>query len=113
MISVDEAFSILNKATFSPQEVEVSLRDAHSFILAETLISPISMPPFRQANMDGFALSLHDELTYDIVGEIKAGDFFDGQLQSGEWPGALCVRAPGFRARGLRSHRGRHTNRLG
>ncbi len=84
MISVDEAFSILNKATFSPQEVEVSLRDAHSFILAETLISPISMPPFRQANMDGFALSLHDELTYDIVGEIKAGDFFDGQLQPGQ-----------------------------
>jgi len=84
MISVDEAFSILNKTTFSPQEVEVRLHDAHTFILAETLISPISMPPFRQANMDGFALSLHHELTYDIVGEIKAGDFFDGQLHPGE-----------------------------
>ena len=84
MISVDDAFSILNKTTFSMREVEVSLRDAHSFILAETLISPISMPAFRQANMDGFALSLHDELTYDIVGEIKAGDFFDGQLRPGQ-----------------------------
>ena len=84
MISVADAFSILNKTTFSLQEVEVSLRDAHSFILAETLISPISMPPFRQANMDGFALSLHDQLTYDIVGEIKAGDYFDGQLQPGQ-----------------------------
>lgn len=84
MISVDEAFSILNKATFYLREVEVSLHDASSFILAETLISPISMPPFRQANMDGFALALHDELTYDIVGEIKAGDFFDWQLQPGQ-----------------------------
>ena len=84
MISVDDAFSILNKTTFSLQEVDVSLRDAHSFILAETLISPISMPPFRQANMDGFALSLHDQLTYDIVGEIKAGDYFDGQLLPGQ-----------------------------
>lgn len=84
MISVDDAFSILNKATFSLREVEVSLHDASSFILAETLISPISMPPFRQANMDGFALSLHDQLTYDIVGEIKAGDYFDGQLQPGQ-----------------------------
>ncbi len=84
MISVDDAFSILNKTTFSFQEVEVSLRDAHSFILAETLISPIFMPPFRQANMDGFALSLHDELIYEIVGEIKAGDYFDGQLQPGQ-----------------------------
>jgi molybdopterin molybdotransferase len=84
MISVDDAFSILNKITFSLKEEDVSLRDAHSFILAETLISPISMPPFRQANMDGFALSLHDQLTYDIVGEIKAGDYFDGQLQPGQ-----------------------------
>jgi molybdopterin molybdotransferase len=84
MISVDEAFSILNQATYSLKKVEISLSDAQSFVLAETLISPISMPPFRQANMDGFALSLHDELTYDIVGEIKAGDFFDGQLQPGQ-----------------------------
>ena len=84
MISVDDAFSILNKTTFSLRELEVSLHDASSFILAETLISPISMPPFRQSNMDGFALSLHDELTYEIVGEIKAGDFFDGQLQPGQ-----------------------------
>lgn len=84
MISVADAFSILNKATFSLKEVEVSLRDANSFVLAETLLSPISMPPFRQANMDGFALSLHNELTYEIVGEIKAGDYFDGQLQPGQ-----------------------------
>ena len=84
MISVADAFSILNKTTFSPQEVEVSLFDANSFVLSETLIAPISMPPFRQANMDGFALSLHDELNYDIVGEIKAGDFFSGQLLPGQ-----------------------------
>ena len=40
MISVDDAFSILNKTTFSLRELEVSLHDASSFILAETLISP-------------------------------------------------------------------------
>lgn len=84
MISVDDAFSILNKTTFSLQEVDVSLSYAHSFTLAETLISPISMPPFRQANMDGFALSLHEQLSYDIVGEIKAGDYFNGQLLPGQ-----------------------------
>ncbi len=84
MISVDDAFSILHKITFSVQEVEVSLCDAHSFTLAETLISPISMPPFRQANMDGFALSLHDTLRYEIVGELKAGDYFEGKLLPGQ-----------------------------
>lgn len=84
MISVDDAFSILNNLAFSLQQSEVPLRDAHSFVLAETLISPISMPPFRQANMDGFALALHDSLNYEIVGEIKAGDFFTGNLLPGQ-----------------------------
>lgn len=84
MISVDEAFSILNNTTFSVEEVEVSLAEANSFILAETLISPISMPPFRQSNMDGFALALHDSLCYEIVGEIKAGDYFEGKLLPGQ-----------------------------
>lgn len=84
MISVDEAYSILNNTSFSLIEVEVLLVDAHSFVLAETLNSPISMPPFRQSNMDGFALSLHDSLCYEIVGEIKAGDYFKGKLLSGQ-----------------------------
>jgi molybdopterin molybdotransferase len=84
MISVDEAYSILNNTSFSLIEVEVLLVDVHSFVLAETLNSPISMPPFRQSNMDGFALSLHDSLCYEIVGEIKAGDYFKGKLLSGQ-----------------------------
>ena len=84
MISVEEAFSILNNTTFSLKEVEVTLAQANSFVIAETLISPISMPPFRQSNMDGFALSLHDSLCYEIVGEIKAGDYFEGKLLPGQ-----------------------------
>jgi molybdopterin molybdotransferase len=84
MISVTEAFSILDSIPFSLKETEVSLADAHHFVLAETLLSPISMPPFRQSNMDGFALCLHDHFTYEIVGEIKAGDYSKETLFPGQ-----------------------------
>jgi molybdopterin molybdotransferase len=84
MISIAEAFSILENLNYSKRVIEISLLDARNHVLAETLLSPINMPPFRQATMDGFALSLHENLTYDIVGEVIAGDVFDQQLQPGQ-----------------------------
>jgi len=84
MISVSEAFSILDATSFSLKEVVVSLAEARNSVLAETVISPINMPPFRQSNMDGFALCLHDKTDYLIVGEIKAGDFYTDVLQPGQ-----------------------------
>ncbi|PWA07738.1 molybdopterin molybdotransferase MoeA [Flavobacterium laiguense] len=74
MISVQEAFSILQNNLPALQEVECPLSQARKHILAQSLFSPINMPPFRQSAMDGYALCLHDGLTYEIVGEIKAGD---------------------------------------
>ena len=84
MISIAEAFSILKNLNYSPRVVEVSLLEARNHILAETIMSPINMPPFRQATMDGFALCLHDGLAYEIVGEVKAGDVFNAELQPGQ-----------------------------
>ncbi|WP_281237782.1 molybdopterin molybdotransferase MoeA [Flavobacterium praedii] len=74
MISVPEAFSILEHNLPVLQEVEISLFQARKHILAQSLMSPINMPPFRQSAMDGYALCLHDALVYVIVSEIKAGD---------------------------------------
>jgi len=74
MISVQEAFSILEANLPVLPKVESSLFEARKHILAESLSSPINMPPFRQSAMDGFALCLHDELIYEIIGEVKAGD---------------------------------------
>ena len=84
MISLNEAFSILNNLVFSLKEKEVILGNARNYVLAETLLSPINMPPFRQSNMDGFALCLQESLSYSIIGEIKAGDFFTETLQPGQ-----------------------------
>lgn len=84
MISTSEAFSILENLSYSKSIVELSLPEARNYILAETVFSPMNMPPFRQATMDGFALALHEDLHYEIVGEIKAGDFFENELQAGQ-----------------------------
>lgn len=74
MISVQDAFSILQNNLPVPQQVEYSLVQAQKHILAADIFSPINMPPFRQSAMDGYALCLFDGLDYEIIGEIKAGD---------------------------------------
>jgi molybdopterin molybdotransferase len=84
MITVQEAFAILQKKLPVMPEVEYSLFQARKHILAQSLLSPINMPPFRQSAMDGFALCLHDFLEYEIVGEIKAGDSHLVELLPGQ-----------------------------
>lgn len=74
MISVQEAFAILQNILPALRQVEYSLIQARKHILATTIFSPINMPPFRQSAMDGYALYLYDGLDYEIIGEIKAGD---------------------------------------
>lgn len=84
MISTSEAFSILENLDYSKTVVELSLLEARNHVLADTVYSPINMPPFRQATMDGFAIALHDSLQYEIVGEVKAGDFYTNELKPGQ-----------------------------
>ena len=84
MITVAEAFSILEKTIFYTKKADVLLWDARNHVLAETIYSPIDMPPFRQSNMDGYALALHDSLKYTIKGEIKAGDVYVSIIKPGD-----------------------------
>lgn len=74
MISVQEAISILAQNMPMPQTQRFPLIEARNHILAASILSPINMPPFRQSAMDGYALCLHQSLSYEIIGEIKAGD---------------------------------------
>ncbi|AWG20089.1 hypothetical protein FFWV33_00420 [Flavobacterium faecale] len=84
MVTIQEAFSILKNNLPEPKVQKISLSKAKKHILAEDLIAPISMPPFRQSAMDGFALALHEGLEYEIVGEIKAGDTHQVALKAGQ-----------------------------
>jgi molybdopterin molybdotransferase len=84
MISTSEAFSILENLDYSKRVSELTLFEARNHVLAETVCSTINMPPFRQATMDGFAICLHDSMHYEIVGEVKAGDFYSNELKPGQ-----------------------------
>lgn len=84
MITVSEAFSILQNNLFKPQEETCSLLEARKKVLSQPVISPINMPPFRQSAMDGYVVCLHESLTYQIIGDIKAGDAESVVLQPGQ-----------------------------
>lgn len=84
MISVHQARTILNNAIPNSKEVELPLLKALNYCLANDVYSSINMPPFRQSAMDGYALNLHDSLSYRLIGEIKAGDAHKMVLKPGE-----------------------------
>jgi molybdopterin molybdotransferase len=85
VISVGQAINIVQNNTSATQSPELKKVDeAHRYILYKDVVSPINMPPFRQSAMDGYALYLHDENTYTVVGEIKAGDAHQPILKIGE-----------------------------
>jgi len=74
MISVQEAFTLLQANLPLPQTVVYPLVQARKHVLAKSVYSAINMPPFRQSSMDGYALCLHESLEYECIGEVKAGD---------------------------------------
>ncbi len=85
MISISEAISIV-KQNGKPllQPTIKRVQKAGGYELYEDILSPINMPPFRQSAMDGYALNLHDSLSYQLIGEVKAGDGHEPQLKKGE-----------------------------
>lgn len=84
MISVQQAKAILNKNIPNSKEVKLPLLKALNYCLANDVYSSINMPPFRQSAMDGYALNLHDSLSYKLIGEIKAGDAHKIELKPSE-----------------------------
>lgn len=86
MISVEEAFKKIGEATDSLDVIEIELKSATGYVLAEEYISNLSFPPFDQSAMDGFAINNSDnQLEFVVVDELKAGDSASRLiLQNGE-----------------------------
>ncbi len=84
MISVSQA---LQQITNNNKTLPVEIRDINTalgYILAESVISKINMPPFSQSAMDGYALHLHDKETYKVIDLVQAGDGHNPNLHKGE-----------------------------
>ena len=72
MITVEEAFELV-KNNVIPTQISMLCKatNALGLVLAEDVISPINMPPFRQSAMDGYALNIHDDYSYNIIDEVN------------------------------------------
>ena len=70
----------------------VDLADAAGRVLADDVISPVNVPSFARAMMDGYALradetlgaSAYNRLTLQVAGEALPGRAFDGMVQPGQ-----------------------------
>ena len=83
MISIEQALQIVREQEIKTSSKEVDLEESHGFYLAEEITSPFDLPSFDNSAMDGYAVSTISD-TYQIVGEIPAGDTSERALQPGE-----------------------------
>ena len=78
MISVEKALKcVYSQKIRLKNSVFISINNALGYVLSHDLIAPISLPSFRQSSMDGYGLSDIQSSKYKVVGEIKAGDYFE------------------------------------
>lgn len=77
MVTVNEAKERIIANTAMLPAIRVPLTEAVGGYLAEDVISPIALPPFRQSSMDGYAI-VHSDVAeagtiLRVAGESKAG----------------------------------------
>ncbi|MBF4518294.1 molybdopterin molybdotransferase MoeA [Flavobacterium sp. ANB] len=84
MIQVEQALSIIAENCTRMPIQKIAVQKALGYILAETVYSPINMPPFRQSAMDGYAFTHSIRHQYDIIGTSQAGDHSNIKLKPNE-----------------------------
>lgn len=73
MINVEKALELIENSISTTKPKKVALENTAGCVVAEDVISPINMPPYRQSAMDGYAIKLNSTPDYKVVGESKAG----------------------------------------
>ncbi|HSW20177.1 MAG TPA: gephyrin-like molybdotransferase Glp [Ramlibacter sp.] len=92
-LSADAVGQFLERLVTPVSDAEaISLFDALGRVLAEDVVSPISVPPHDNSAMDGYAfdgsqLRADAALTLDVVGTALAGKAWQGEVQPGQ-----CVK---------------------
>lgn len=93
VVSVEEARKILLEHYRVEKNIEeVELLNSNGRILAENIRSPISLPPFDRAVMDGYAVKAEDTFSADesnpvklrVKGRISAGEWSELEVEKGE-----------------------------
>lgn len=87
MLSVSEAQNLILEHTQSYGMEEVPLEDALGRVLAKDVLTDRDYPPFNRSAMDGFALRAEEikpGAKLKVVGDLLAGEVFDGALLPGQ-----------------------------
>lgn len=88
MIDLEEAWELIKEHTPVLEPRLVPPEAAAGRILAETVTSPVDLPPYRRITMDGFALRASEcGQPLRIAGEVVAGTPWTGKL-----PEHGCIR---------------------
>jgi molybdopterin molybdotransferase len=97
MISVLEAQKKIGEHAAALTPEAVPLARAPGRVLREPVASAEDLPPFDRSAMDGYAIRLDDDAKqFEVIGEIRAGQSVDRQLQPGEAMRILTgARLPG------------------
>lgn len=90
--TVDSVYQVLNEHIHCLDVETISIQEAADRVLAESIISTVSVPGFRRAAMDGYALkaeetfgsSGYNPLEFQVIGEILPGQSPEIQVQSGQ-----------------------------
>jgi len=91
LISLDDALSnMLDRITPITESETLPLPLAVGRISAEPVISPMAVPPFDNAAMDGYAVRMGDLASGAPL--PVAGKAFAGSPFSGAWPAGSCIR---------------------
>lgn len=84
MIQVTTALEIIKANSLTMEVRTIKVSKALNFILAETVYSPIDMPPFRQSAMDGYAFVHSENEYFKVVNSIQAGKMNNVKLAANE-----------------------------
>ncbi|ASJ09624.1 molybdopterin molybdenumtransferase MoeA [Thermococcus siculi] len=92
VVPLEKALEVINSFPLEPKVEKVPLGEALGRVLAEDIASPIDVPPFDRATVDGYAVRAEDTFMASesepvrlrVVGEINAGDTPEIELKPGE-----------------------------
>ncbi|WP_297548352.1 gephyrin-like molybdotransferase Glp [Thermococcus sp.] len=92
VVPLEKALEVIESFPLEPGVERVPLESALGRVLAEDVVSPIDVPPFDRATVDGYAIRAEDTfmasesepVKLKVVGEVNAGDFPDFELKPGE-----------------------------
>ena len=89
MVGVDEVRARIVSMVEPLAAVAMPLLEARGLVLAEDVVAPNDVPPFRNSAMDGFAIRASDTsssttTTFELIGTIPAGSSRQGRLEAGQ-----------------------------